>query len=341
MDKTKLISILKQLTPAERSQLIELLIEYTQADTVSTVANTVNQNRQVECPHCQSSDIYGHGTYRGRGRYKCKTCKKTFNDNTGTAIDGIKKVTEFQSYINLLMTSISLQKAADKLDVNVSTVFTWRHKLLSALSTVNGSVFTGIVECDDKQLDISEKGSKHLERDSYKRPSDRNTKRGISNDKISVMVAADRTNNIAMKIAKQGRLDVKSIEESIGNYVQKSNILCSDAHPSIISWASSKELEHHTFVASKQHVKNKCFHVQHVNSIDNRFERWQKQFYGVATKYLQNYLNWFVFLEKVKNTYDKYSEIVKTMFENINTIAAFRNILFRYEKLLIPQYSQI
>ena len=84
-----------------------------------------------------------------------------------------------------------------------------------------------------------------------------------------------------MKVAKQGRLDVKSIDDSIGTYVQKSNILCSDSHPSIISWATSKGLEHHTFVASKQHIKDKCFHVQHVNSIDNRFERWQKQFYCV------------------------------------------------------------
>ena len=161
---------------------------------------------------------------------------------------------------------------------------------MSALSKTNGNLFTGIVECDDKQLNtctlcevrsISEKGNKKLERESYKRPSDRETKRGVSNDKISVVVATDRTDNTTMKVAKQGRLDVKSIDESIGTYVQKSNILCSDSHPSIISWAIAKGLEHHTFVASKQHIKDKCFHVQHVNSIDNKFERWQKQFYCV------------------------------------------------------------
>ena len=290
MDKSTIIGIVKQLTASERLQFIELLNEYCDTDKVTEVAISVNQNRKVECPHCHGNDIYGHGKYRGRSRYKCKICKKTFNDNTGTAIDGIKKVTEFQSYIKLLIESVSIKKAAVKLDINVSTSFAWRHKLLSALSKINGSQFTGIVECDDKQLDISEKGSKHLERESYKRPSDRNTKRGISKDKISVIVAADRTNNTTMKVAKQGRLDVKSIEESIGSYVPKSNVLCSDSHQSIISWASSKGLEHHTFVASKQHIKDKCFHVQHVNSIDNRFERWQKRFYGVATKYLQNYL---------------------------------------------------
>jgi len=42
------------------------------------------------------------------------------------------------------------------LDLNISTVFSWRHKLLSALLTKNGSPFICIVEFDDKQLYISE-----------------------------------------------------------------------------------------------------------------------------------------------------------------------------------------
>ena len=120
---------------------------------------------------------------------RCWKRGRIINDNTGTAIDGIKKVSEFQAYFHLLIDSVSIRKAAKKLDLNISTVFSWRHKLLSALSTKNGSPFIGIVECDYKQLDISEKGNKKLERESYKRPSDRNKKRGVSNDKISVMVA--------------------------------------------------------------------------------------------------------------------------------------------------------
>jgi transposase-like protein len=340
MDIENIKGIVKQLTMSEQAQLIELLNESIQVDKITSIVNTISQNRKIECPKCCGTDVYGHGKYRGRFRYQCKNCKKTFNDNTGTAISGIKKVGEFQSYLNLLINSVSIRNAAKELDLNIATVFTWRHKLLSALSTKNGSQFVGIVECDDKQLNISEKGNKKLERKSYKRPSDRDTKRGVSNDKMSMMVATDRANNLTMKVAKRGRLNAKSIDKSIGNQVNKSNILCSDSHKSIISWAKSKGLEHHTFVASKQHIKDKCFHIQHVNSIDNRFERWQKQFYGVATKYLQNYLNWFVFLEKVKNNYDKCSELIKTIFENINTIVSFRNIQRKYENLVNLQYCK-
>jgi len=189
MYKENIIGIVKQLTASERVQFIELLNEYTLADKIVSV----NQNRRVACLHCCNTDIYGHGTYRGRSRYKCKSCKKTFNERTRTAMDGIKKVSEFQAYLNLLIDSVSIRKTAKKLDLNISTVFSWRHKLLSALSTKNGSPFIGIVECDNKQLDISEKGNKKLERENYKRPSDRNKKRGVSNDKIPVMVAMVKT----------------------------------------------------------------------------------------------------------------------------------------------------
>jgi len=99
-------------------------------------------------------------------------------------------------------------------------------------------------------------------------------------------------------------------------------------------------VEYHTFVVSKRHIKDKCFHIQHVNSIDSRFKRWQKRFNRLITKHLQNYLNWFVFLEKAKNSYDKYSELIKTMFENIGTIDSFRSIQLRYQKLLILQYGE-
>ena len=191
MDKENIIGIVKELTSSERVQFIELSNEYTLACKIVSVANTVNQNRRVACPYCCNTDIYGHGNYRGRFRYKCKSCQKTFNDNTGTAIDGIKKVSEIQAYLNLLIESVSIRKAAKKLDLNISTVFSWRHKLLSSLSIKNGSLFTGLVECDDKQVDIREKGNKKLERAGYKRPSDRNKKRVVSNDKISVMVASD------------------------------------------------------------------------------------------------------------------------------------------------------
>ena len=211
--------------------------------------------------------------------------------------------------------------------------------MLSSLVSTNGQTFSGIVECDDKQLDINNKGSRHLEREPYKRPSDRKTKRGVSNDKISIMVATDRNGNSTMQVAKIGRIDTESIENTIGNLVDSANVLCSDSHPSIIAWAKEKQLEHHTFIASKQHVKSKCYHVQHVNSMDNLYERWVKKFFGVSTKYLPQYLNWFVFLEKVKKSSTQIQDLAKLVASDISSIKNYRSINENYKNLTLPQSS--
>ena len=336
MDINKL---LKTLTLDEKEQLFVLLKkDIGLTPQLDIIKSKLNKNQKVLCPHCHCGDIYGHGEYKGRKRYKCKQCKKTFNDFTGTAISGIKKVDKFQEYLNLTIESITIRKAAKELGINMKTIFDWRHKLLSSISTMNGTSFYGIVECDDKQLDVNEKGKRNLDRKPYKRPSDRNKKRGVSNDKVSIMVATDRKGNSTMQIAKMGRIDSESVENTIGDFINKSNVLCSDSHPSIISWAENKKLEHHTFVASRQHVKNKCYHVQHVNSIDNLYERWIKPFYGVATKYLPQYLNWFIFLEKTKKSANKLDEFARIIMSNTNAIKDYRNIDGKYMELNVPHY---
>jgi transposase-like protein len=334
--------ILVELSKEEKIELANLLAKDLKTNNIelNKIKLAINKEQAILCPHCKSSDIYGHGIYKGRKCYMCKSCKRTFNDFTGTAISCIKKAEKFQQYMELVAEKVSIRKASKKIGVNVKTIFDWRHKLLSSLSSMNGQSFTGIVECDDKQIDFNNKGDRNLSRESFKRTSDRETKRGVSNDKISIMVATDRKGHPTMHIAKIGRVDVESIEKIIGNLISSENVLCSDSHPSIIAWAKDKHLEHHTFVASRQHIKDKCYHVQHVNSIDNLYERWIKRFYGVATKYLDQYLNWFVFLEKVKKSDNPIIDLARNVSSNMSAISNYRSIADNYENLLVPQLSK-
>lgn len=106
-------------------------------------------------------------------------------------------------------------------------------------------------------------------------------------------MTADRVSELDMKVARLGRIKKEDIENAIGKRVSGQTILCSDSHASYKGFAIDKGLEHHTIrVNLKQFVKNKKYHVQHVNSIDSRLKKWIKaRFLGVSTKYLQKYLN--------------------------------------------------
>lgn len=59
---------------------------------------------------------------------------------------------------------------------------------------------------------------------------------------------------------------------------------------------------------------------------------------GVATKYLPQYLNWFVFLEKVKKSADPLADFAKAVMENSNVIKSYREIENNYLKLNVPHY---
>ena len=44
-------------------------------------------------------------------------------------------------------------------------------------------------------------------------------------------------------------------------------------------------------------VVEKVFHIQNVNAYHGRLKNWISRFHGVASKYLENYLSWFRFME--------------------------------------------
>ena len=118
--------ILDSLDLSEKKELFTLLKKdigfIPELDKIKT---ELNKDQKVLCPHCLSAEIFGHGAYKGRKRYKCRQCRKTFNDFTGTAISGIKKVDKFQEYLELTVESITIRKAAKKLGVNMKTIFDW------------------------------------------------------------------------------------------------------------------------------------------------------------------------------------------------------------------------
>jgi len=62
------------------------------------------------------------------------------------------------------------------------------------------------------------------------------------------------------------------------------------------------------------YVKKSLFHIQHVNAYHKRLKQLMQRFHNVATKYLDNYLYWFRYLEQSKKAAHK--EFVKQLLFN-------------------------
>lgn len=259
------------------------------------------------CPHCDSHEVVRFGKYVikmragevKRQRYRCKSCRQTFNDLTNTPLQRTRRPHLWTRFIEYMIEGFSLRKCAELLfdEVTHVTLFYWRHKILAALKQIPTETFQGIVEIDETYFLYSEKGKRNIaERKSRKRGG-KAKYRGISNHQVCVLVARDRQKMTYSGVLGRGRIRTGKLDEAIGLHLSESNVLCTDSWRAFSSYANSKGLLHYRFKSDgKQRVKG-VYHIQNVNSYHSRLKRWIDRFNGVATKYLQHYLAWFRYLD--------------------------------------------
>ena len=343
MNLQEIKSSLSTLTPTERLELQKEL------ESLSTPLEELPKAQQSRrhlldnkmgcCPHCSHSKYVRFGIDKGSQRYKCKSCKRSFTEYTGTWMAGLQRKDKIDSYLALMMQQKSLDSIKESLKINKKTAFDWRHKILASLSETDKDDFTGITESDETFFLNSEKGRMVYNRKARKRGGTSKT-RGVSQDQVAVIVTQDRKSGLDLTVATMGRLKKVDIENAIGNRINTNQIiLCSDAHVSYKGFAIDNKIEHHQLKAIiKQRVKNNIYHIQHVNSTHNRLKKWiDNTFWGVSTKYLQQYLNWYRVKETLKDSKDQLNLFTKKTSEDINAYQRYQNIEIQYKELISTQ----
>jgi len=315
----------------EQQQIIDTLLVL--MDSTSSVSSPTDR-RSVSCPHCGSKKLRGNGKLKQVQRYVCNGCGKNFSETTGKVWYNLKKKDRLKTYLYCLLSGYSIRKSAKETGIAIQTSFDWRHKLLTSFSSIRVEGFEGICESDEMFFLYSEKGNRKLQRIPRQRGG-KATKRGISDEQVAVITTCDRSGNKDMKVAAMGRISKKDIDRVLQGKLSKVDTLCSDSHRSYTAFAKSEKVEHKKFNASKgQRVKDKVYHVQNVNNMDMRLRKWMEQFNGVASKYLQNYLNWFLVLEKIKNSTTRLQNMATIAFTSSTVWWEFKeqgvmNMLFR------------
>lgn len=296
-------------------------------------------NKQGECPHCNHKLYVKFGVDKGAQRYKCKSCKRNFTQYTGTWMAGLHKKDKIEAYLELMAQEKSLDTIKHTLGINKKTAFDWRHKILSSLRHTEEGTFKGITESDESFFRYSTKGSRPKDRKPRKRGSDFK-KRGIGEDQIAVIVTQDRQKEVDMSVVGRGRLEKESIKEAIGGRVSaQQTFLCTDSHVSYKGFAKDSQLRHCPLRTDlKQHLKHGVYHIQHVNSTHNRLKKWiDNEFWGVATKYLQQYLNWFRIKMLLKDSRNYLQDFIQLSLNDVKAYARFQNIHIKHQKLLSSQ----
>ena len=84
------ITIIPQLNHDERIQLTKMLSSIADTKKVCDIVETI-QDTNPHCPHCGSTKIYKHGIRSYSQRYRCCSCKKTFNSLNKISLAKLRK----------------------------------------------------------------------------------------------------------------------------------------------------------------------------------------------------------------------------------------------------------
>lgn len=287
--------------------LDELLKDYEmRGQVLDNVKQELEKSKKRKpCPHCSSDKVYKRGKQNGIQLYQCRECGKWYSETTGTPLWDIKLKSKWQGYLRCMQKGMPIKKIALELGISIQTSFDWRHKILSSLSSFVPQMLSDVVECDELELALSNKGSRNLERKARKRGTDfkRNDK---SKEKtvVQVVTAVQRNGEKYLRAVESKRLSADEITKALDGKLDEQTILITDKHPSYRLFAKENlSIKHKSFQA-KEHVnkQDKNIHLQNVNNTHSQLRTFLLPFKGVSSKYLQNYLNWFAYAGKLSGT---------------------------------------
>ena len=180
---------LPALNQPQRRQVLEALRPAAGLDQLLTLLDRLRAERR--CPACASPHWQRHGQANGLQRYRCRDCRRTFNDLSGTPLARLRLRGKWIDYLGALLDSLSVRSSAERTGVHRNTAFRWRHRFLAQLKHERSQRLHGILEADEMFLLESQKGARQLTRPARKRGGTAR-RRGISRDLDCILVARGR-----------------------------------------------------------------------------------------------------------------------------------------------------
>jgi len=243
------------------------------------------------CAHCGAHEIIGWGRSHGLPRYRCKSCGRTFNAATKTAMARLRKKDRWLDQAQAMIEGVSLAKAAERCGVHPTTAYRWRHRFLSAPALDKPLLLQGIVEADETFILESFKGRRS---GMTRKPRERGGKArhpGNYFENIPVLVARDRSGATTDAVLPEDT--AVCITRALAGAVSPANLLVCDGGRPLGAFARRAKIPVRVVPAPGKPLPGEPdIHINNVNAYHSRLKEWLRRFHGVATKNLPNYLGW-------------------------------------------------
>ena len=265
------------------------------SDDVQSFLIETRFNGKGSCIYCEGVHVVKNGKRKdGTQRYLCRDCHKSFIPSSDSIASRTRKsVSVWAAYLKCMLDKKTLRQSSEECHISVSTAFTWRHKILDALSELTERTYlTGVVEADETFFNVSYKGNHKrslrfsMPREAHKRGNDVHAK-GLSSEKVCVPCAVNDTGISYARPGKLGKISSDCITSILGKRIAPHAILCTDKERAYQVLAGQNELNLIQMDTDCRTItiEGRNYGIQRVNAYHNRF-------HGVSTKHLGNYIVW-------------------------------------------------
>jgi transposase-like protein len=322
---TKIFTLTKEGTREFYDNLYDEMIE--EGKDVVDYQEIKAMSTGVLCPDCNSSHIIKNGLQSGVQNYRCKSCGRQFRVTTGTFMYGVHEKGKMLEYIKCMSAGMSLRECARIVDISLTTSFFWRHRILCALQSFEDNVnFFGVVELEELLMNYSEKGKKKREKKELKKLKKKKP------EKVAIIAATDRSGNILFKKLEDKRVQADHISDFLKSRISDNSVVCG-SNKKAFKTVNAEHIKHKE-ITNKNKMKGGIYSVSTVHEKITDFVGWiYYKFRGVATKYLTNYIMWFV----VRGKYLA-EKIIEDTGRLLNLAASDRRAWERYSALMSKTY---
>jgi transposase-like protein len=322
---TKIFTLTKEGTREFYDNLYNQMVE--EGKDVVDYQELKAMSTGVLCPDCNSSHVIKNGLQSGVQNYRCKNCGRQFRVTTGTFMFGVHEKGKMLEYIKCMSAGMSLRECARIVNISLTTSFFWRHRILCALQSFEDNVnFFGVVELEELLMNYSEKGKKRRDKKELKKLKKKKP------EKVAVLAATDRSGNILFKKLEDKRVQADHISDFLKSRISDNSVVCG-SNKKAFKTVNAEHIKHKE-ITNKNKMKGGIYSVSTVHEKITDFVGWiYYKFRGVATKYLTNYIMWFV----VKGKYLA-EKIIEDTGRLLNLAASDRRAWERYSDLMSQTY---
>jgi transposase-like protein len=299
------------------------------------------QDRPLQCPRCQSHYVGPWGTYHyqpGLQRYRCKEkgCKRTFNDLTGTLLDGSKRsLAHWILATFLLCLSCSSRRIARELGVHSRTSYRgcwWLRN--AAVSYETDRQVEGTVEADDLYHTAGQKGQarqggkKALGRRARGRRKKREPGRGhYDKDRPAIIAWVSRQGAVVIHATKD--FTVQTVQKAADLAVQAGSRLYTD---SASSYRALKGYFHEYVNHTKKEYARGEVHENRAECLFSLLKPYLRVFRGLSKINLPGYVGFFQFLRNFRqqNAFEQAELILRAALDPTIARKARRGEFVKY-----------